>query len=104
MMLWLLVALWLVVEFLSWVIVHSELRRRRAVKAREPERNDDIRVVCIVIGSERYVFYLTDTPANRQIIIDTADRYAADPDLSFTAAAATAVADQLQPIAKRCNL
>jgi hypothetical protein len=101
---WLIVAAWLAVELVAWAVIHRDIRqqvaarpaklpeaRPRAVKG-ESAANNDLRIVAVITGEERYIFLFTDTPADRQTIVETADRFAADPDLSFTEAAAAAVA------------
>lgn len=96
------ILVWLAVELVAWAVIHRDIRQRVAARpanlpearprARKGESaaNHDLRIVAVITGEERYIFLFTDTPANRQTIVETAD-----PDLSFTEAAAAAVADQL---------
>lgn len=46
------------------------------------EVSDDINVMALVKGEERYVFLFDD--ANRSQVLRTLGRYASSPDLSFT--------------------
>lgn len=45
-------------------------------------RNEDVNVLAMIKGEERYVFLYND--ANRIELLRTLGRYAADPQLSFT--------------------
>lgn len=44
--------------------------------------SDDINILALVKGEERYVFMYTDT--NRDAIINQLGQFAANPDLSFS--------------------
>ena len=44
--------------------------------------NNEVNVLALVKGRERYVFMYTDQ--NREEVVESFGRYASDPDLSFT--------------------
>lgn len=70
---------WIAIELIAAFII------KRNLGSSEPDdEKEDINFVCVVKGSERYVFLYADTPENRRTIVKTAIRWAADRDLSFT--------------------
>ncbi len=54
----------------------------RADGRRPPTVNEDINVLALVKGTERYIFLYDDN--NKAETLRTLGRYASDPDLSFT--------------------
>lgn len=96
-MVWLSIGLWLVIEM---VLVVLACRPAAKCECCNPftdpvTTDDDIRFVCVVKGRERYIFLFSDTPARKMDVIDTAERFAADVELSFTDKDAEVVAMQL---------
>lgn len=89
-MVWLSIGLWLVIEMVLVV-----LACRPAAECECECCEADIRFVCVVKGRERYIFLFSDTPARKMDVIDTAERFAADVELSFTDKDAEVVAMQL---------
>lgn len=47
-------------------------------------RDSDMRFVCLVKGTERYIFLYSDTEEKRIEVLRTMGRFASNPDLSFT--------------------
>lgn len=70
---------WIAIELIAAFIIKKDLG-----SPEESEEEHAINFVCVVKGSERYVFFYEDTPENRRTIVKTAIRWAADRDLSFT--------------------
>lgn len=92
---------WLAAEIAAIAATRSKRRSRPAPQpAGHPDPRIDesreLRILAVIRQDERYVFLFVDTPANRQVIIEIAQRYAADPDLSFTPDAADTIANQLR--------
>lgn len=55
---------------------------RHAARIAEKEVSQDINVLALVKGEERYIFLFTDE--NRGEALRTLGRYASDPELTFT--------------------
>ena len=60
-------------------------------------KNEDIIVLALIRGEERYVFLYND--ANRVELLRTLGRYAADPELSFTWYDAAVMSKKIRDIA-----
>lgn len=46
--------------------------------------SDDIQVLCLVKGEEKFLFMYADTQANRKELLRRLGVFAAEPDLAFT--------------------
>jgi hypothetical protein len=63
--------------------------------------NQDINVLALVKGEERYVFLYDD--ANRAETLRTLGRYASNPDLSFTWYDAAVLSQKIRQESQRCR-
>ena len=63
--------------------------------------NQDINVLALVKGDERYVFLYDD--ANRAETLRTLGRYASNPELSFTWYDAAVLSQKIRQESRRCR-
>jgi hypothetical protein len=63
--------------------------------------NQDINVLALVKGDERYVFLYDD--ANRAETLRTLGRYASNPELSFTWYDAAVLSQKIRQESRRCQ-
>ena len=63
--------------------------------------NQDINVLALVKGEERYVFLYDD--ANRAETLRTLGRYASNPELSFTWYDAAVLSQKIRQESRRCR-
>lgn len=57
---------------------------------------EEVRIVVVAKGWERYVFLFTDSQSQRDEVRRIAGRFASDPDLSFTWYESALVSQQLR--------